>query len=248
MYGIMHGKLIKICSNKKKICSHILSALLYFNFKEHQICSRYIKAHEVFKMHYVSIMGLFIWHECLFSMHFNFMVLLLMIIKTHFSPQMVSYLDLLYHSGYHFIKMLNRPVDFSSRFIVVCVAKPLTLKKKKKKRNGHHKAVMSQLWLLSQIILGSQTILLLLRTPVAKVRWDNEKVGRVCQVLAEQLPIFKFLILTQGTHKHRDDAKLVFVAAERDYRIKSISAVTASRFHSSLQWAMMEIKSALIHF
>lgn len=54
-------------------------------------------------------------------------------------------------------------------------------------------------------------------TPVAEVRRDNEKVGRVCQVLAEQPPIFLLLRLTQGAHKHRDDAKLIFVAATSDY-------------------------------
>lgn len=49
-------------------------------------------------------------------------------------------------------------------------------------------------------------------TPVAEVRGDNEKVGGVCQVLAEQFPIFQFPGLAQGSHKHGDDAKLVFVA------------------------------------
>lgn len=50
-------------------------------------------------------------------------------------------------------------------------------------------------------------------TPMAEVRWDDEKVRRVCQVFAKQLPILLFLWLTQRTHQHRHDAKLVFVAA-----------------------------------
>lgn len=58
---------------------------------------------------------------------------------------------------------------------------------------------------------------------MAKVGGDNEKVGRVCQVLAEQLPIFKFFILAQGTYKHGDDAKFVFVAAKTDHGITSLS-------------------------
>lgn len=53
-------------------------------------------------------------------------------------------------------------------------------------------------------------------TPVAKVRWDNEEVWRVRQVLAEKLPVFNFLVLTQGTHKHGDDAKFVFAAAKKE--------------------------------
>lgn len=42
---------------------------------------------------------------------------------------MILCLDPLYHYGYHFIKMLNRPVDLSLRFIIVCVAEPLTWEK-----------------------------------------------------------------------------------------------------------------------
>lgn len=51
-------------------------------------------------------------------------------------------------------------------------------------------------------------------TPVAKVRRDDEEVGWVCQILAEQFSILLFLTLTQGSHEHGDDAKLVFVAAQ----------------------------------
>lgn len=54
-------------------------------------------------------------------------------------------------------------------------------------------------------------------TPMAEVRWDDEKVRRVCQVFAEQFPIFLFFWLTKRTHQHRHDAKLVFVAATSDY-------------------------------
>lgn len=141
---------------------HILSALLYFNFQKHWILADTIKHMRYSKCIIISIMGLFMWHECLFTMYFNVMVVWLMIIKTLFSYSysLISYLDLLYHSGYHFIKMLNRPVDFPLRFIVVCVAEPLTLKKKK--RNGHqYEAVMSQLWHLSHITVTSQNILLM---------------------------------------------------------------------------------------
>lgn len=38
-------------------------------------------------------------------------------------------LYLTYLSSYHFIKMLNRPVDLPLRFIIVCIAKPLTFKR-----------------------------------------------------------------------------------------------------------------------
>lgn len=83
-------------------------------------------------------------------------------------------------------------------------------------------------------------------TPVAEVRRDNEKVGRVGQVLAEQLPIFLLLRLTQGTHEHRDDAKLVFVAGTSNDSIY-LSAITAPHCHNSAKWEWMKIKSALIH-
>lgn len=117
---------------------HILSALLYFYFQKHRILADTLKHMRYSKCIIPSIMGLFMWHECLFTMYFNVMVMWLMIIKTLFSYSysLISYLDLLYHSGYHFIKMLNRPVDFALRFIIVCVAEPLTLKKKNKKRTS----------------------------------------------------------------------------------------------------------------
>ena len=73
---------------------------------------------------------------------------------------------------------------------------------------------------------------------MAKVGGDNEKVGRVCQVLAEQLPIFKFLILTQGTYKHGDDAKFVFVAAKKH---TMELPVWAQEEHLIEQWRLMEI-------
>lgn len=49
---------------------------------------------------------------------------------------------------------------------------------------------------------------------MAEVRGDNEEVGRVCQVLAEQFPIFVLLIFTQSSHEDGDDTKVVFTAAE----------------------------------
>ncbi len=48
----------------------------------------------------------------------------------HFFSQMMAHFDHIYLAGYHFIKMFNRPVDLAMRFIVVCVAEPLTLKEK----------------------------------------------------------------------------------------------------------------------
>lgn len=56
----------------------------------------------------------------------------------------------------------------------------------------------------------------LVPTPVAEVRRDYEKVRRICQVFAEQPPIFLLLRLTQSTHKHRNNAELIFVAAKSD--------------------------------
>lgn len=73
-----------------------------FHFSETQT-SLADAGHEVLNMHYVHT-TVYMWHEWL----------------------MISCLDLLYHHGYHFIKMLNRPVDLSLRFIVVCVAESLT--------------------------------------------------------------------------------------------------------------------------
>lgn len=187
-----------------------------------------------------------------------------MIISSHISFHEWSYIWIKYLSDYHFIKMLDRPVDLPMRFIIVCVAEPLTLKK----RNTKLDTVMAQSWHLARrwsTILRWQTILLMswmlseneyhfqcfyssVPTPVAEVGWDNEKVGRVCQVFAEQLPIFLFLGLTQGAHKHRNDAKLVFVAATSDYWINNLSTITAPHWQYSVQWAWVEIKSALIQF
>lgn len=48
---------------------------------------------------------------------------------TYCIPQVSSYLNPIYLSGYHFIKMLDRPVDLPLRFIIVCVAKPLTFRR-----------------------------------------------------------------------------------------------------------------------
>lgn len=52
-----------------------------------------------------------------------------MIIFTYFIWQMISHLNQIYLCGYHFIKMLDRPVDLPLRFIIVCVAEPLTFKR-----------------------------------------------------------------------------------------------------------------------
>ena len=52
-------------------------------------------------------------------------------------------------------------------------------------------------------------------TPVAEVRWDDEQIRGICQVLAEQCSVLLFLRLAQCAHQHRDDAKLIFVAADR---------------------------------
>lgn len=54
------------------------------------------------------------------------------------------------------------------------------------------------------------------RTPVTKVRRDDEKVGRVRQVFAEQFPIFMLLVFTQSAHEDGDDTKVVFTAAKPD--------------------------------
>lgn len=54
------------------------------------------------------------------------------------------------------------------------------------------------------------------RTPVTKVGRDNEKVGRVCQVFAQQFPIFVLLVFTQSAHKDGDDTKVVFTTAKSD--------------------------------
>lgn len=54
------------------------------------------------------------------------------------------------------------------------------------------------------------------RTPVTKVGGDDKKVGRVCQVFAEQFPIFVLLVFTQSTHEDGDDTKVVFTAAKSD--------------------------------
>lgn len=53
-------------------------------------------------------------------------------------------------------------------------------------------------------------------TPVTKVGRDDEKVGRVCQVFAEQFPIFVLLVFTQSAHEDGDDTKVVFTAAKSD--------------------------------
>lgn len=54
------------------------------------------------------------------------------------------------------------------------------------------------------------------RTPVTKVGRDDEKVGRVRQVFAEQLPIFMLLVFAQSAHEDGDDTKVVFTAAKPD--------------------------------
>lgn len=48
---------------------------------------------------------------------------------THFIPQVISHLDQISLSGYHFIKVLDRPVDLPLGFIVVRVAEALTFKR-----------------------------------------------------------------------------------------------------------------------
>ncbi len=52
-----------------------------------------------------------------------------MIIITYLIPQAISHLNQISLSGYHFIKMLDRPVDLPLRLIVVRVAEPLTFKR-----------------------------------------------------------------------------------------------------------------------
>ena len=49
--------------------------------------------------------------------------------KLFFTQQVISHSDQMYLSAYHFIKMLNRPVDLPLRVIVVCVTEPLTFKR-----------------------------------------------------------------------------------------------------------------------
>lgn len=63
-------------------------------------------------------------------------------------------------------------------------------------------------------------------TPVAEVGWDNEKVGRVCEVLAEQLPVLLFLGLAQSAYKHGHDAELIFVAEKNwNLSVKSLKQI-----------------------
>lgn len=50
---------------------------------------------------------------------------------TNFVPQVISHLNEIYLSGYHFIKMLDRPVDLPLRFIIVCVTEPLTFREER---------------------------------------------------------------------------------------------------------------------
>lgn len=58
-------------------------------------------------------------------------------------------------------------------------------------------------------------------TPVAKVGRDDKKVGRVCQVFAQQFPIFVLLVFTQSAHEDGDDTKVVFTAAKSDQLVPS---------------------------
>lgn len=164
---------------------------------------------------------------------------------------------------YHFIKMLNRPVDLPLRFIVVRVAEPLTFRGEIC-ISTKIDTVMPHFWhlwlhypeitnlIFNNRIISENVLFSLLSmsipTPVAEVRWDNEEVGRVCQILAEQLPIFLFLRFTQRTHKDRDDAKLVFVAAIWDYWINNLGTITAPYSQNCVHCAWLEIKSAFIQF
>lgn len=60
---------------------------------------------------------------------------------------------------------------------------------------------------------------------MAKVGWDNEEVWGVSQVLAEQFSVLNLLILTQGTHKHGDNAKFIFAATQKKESITLITAL-----------------------
>lgn len=51
---------------------------------------------------------------------------------------------------------------------------------------------------------------------MAEVGRDNEKVGRVRQVFAEQFPIFVLLVFAQSAHEDGDDAEVVLTAAKTD--------------------------------
>lgn len=51
---------------------------------------------------------------------------------------------------------------------------------------------------------------------MTKVGGDDEQVGRVGQVLAEQLPVFVLLVFTQSAHQDGHDAEVVFTAAKSD--------------------------------
>lgn len=113
--------------------------------------------------------------------------------------------------SYHLIKMLNRPVDLPLRLVVVHVAESVTFTQDtdvghQRQHRGSTRIVFITILFFLAGGRGGQL------TPVAEVRRDDEEVGRVCQVFAEQLPVLLFFRLTQRAHKHRDDAELVFVA------------------------------------
>lgn len=110
-------------------------------------------------------------------------------------------------SGYHFIQMLDGPVDLPLRFVVVCVVESITLTKTS--RQSKHSSHTS---LSLQNVAPNETS----PTPVTKVGRDDEEVGRVCQVFAEQFPIFVLLVFAQSAHEDGDDTKVVFTAAKSD--------------------------------
>lgn len=113
--------------------------------------------------------------------------------------------------------MFNRPVDLPLRFIVVRVVESITFQKKEKggKKNPHTSKHSSHSSLSPQNVAPNETS----RTPVTKVGRDDEKVGRVGQVFAEQLPILVLLVFTQSAHQDGDDTEVVFTAATSDHLV-----------------------------
>lgn len=71
------------------------------------------------------IMGL---AQCDMNVYLNFITITAVRVADDYQ-KVISHLNQISLSGYHFIKVLDRPVDLPLRFIVVRVAEPLTFKK-----------------------------------------------------------------------------------------------------------------------
>lgn len=50
-------------------------------------------------------------------------------------------------------------------------------------------------------------------TPVAEVRGDDKEIGRVCQILSEQLAVHFLAICGQRTDQHRHNGELTLPTA-----------------------------------